>query len=251
MLDNQAEPIYTFFCRTKTLFFSLQLYNLDHHNVIRPSWSRYRTEIDFVFNTWTHVMTRCPTSNSKQTILKKCLCTWWVQADIADTDDPLHLILRDLRGNSFQCDCENKWLMTWLKNTNATVSDVFCEGPSDMKGKRLNDLPIPPGGCISTGEIRSMLFKINYHESQAERRRKKKRGKEERKKSVKLLNNSTRHKRVLLCTQKQTLHVYLWRRPCIIKLHTTTHKQQNWETMRVHSSTPAPLWDTAGLWAKR
>lgn len=63
--------------------------------------------------------------------------------------------LRDLRGNSFQCNCENKWLMTWLKNTNATVSDVFCAGPIDMKGKRLNDLPIPPDGCISTGKMTS------------------------------------------------------------------------------------------------
>ncbi|XP_069571478.1 leucine-rich repeat LGI family member 2-like [Brachyistius frenatus] len=64
-----------------------------------------------------------------------------------DLDSLLEL---DLRGNSFQCSCENKWLMTWLKNTNATVSDVFCSGPNDMKGKRLNDLPIPPGECIST-----------------------------------------------------------------------------------------------------
>lgn len=60
---------------------------------------------------------------------------------------------RDLRGNSFQCNCDNKWLMTWLKNTNATVSDVLCAGPSEMKGKRLNDLPIPPDGCISTGKM--------------------------------------------------------------------------------------------------
>uniref|UniRef100_A0A672YC64 Leucine-rich repeat LGI family member 2-like n=1 Tax=Sphaeramia orbicularis TaxID=375764 RepID=A0A672YC64_9TELE len=59
-----------------------------------------------------------------------------------DLDSLLEL---DLRGNSFQCTCENKWLMMWLKNTNATVSDVYCAGPSDMKGKRLNDLPIPPG----------------------------------------------------------------------------------------------------------
>uniref|UniRef100_A0A8C2X074 Leucine-rich repeat LGI family, member 2b n=1 Tax=Cyclopterus lumpus TaxID=8103 RepID=A0A8C2X074_CYCLU len=59
-----------------------------------------------------------------------------------DLDSLLEL---DLRGNSFQCICDNKWLMMWLKNTNATVSDVFCAGPGDMKGKRLNDLPIPPG----------------------------------------------------------------------------------------------------------
>ncbi|XP_031613770.1 leucine-rich repeat LGI family member 2-like [Oreochromis aureus] len=66
----------------------------------------------------------------------------------------------DLRGNSFQCGCENKWLMTWLKNTNATVSDVFCAGPSDMKSKRLNDLPIPPGECISTDFLRHQSIPI-------------------------------------------------------------------------------------------
>lgn len=49
--------------------------------------------------------------------------------------------------------------MTWLKNTNATVSDVFCAGPNEMKGKRLNDLPIPPGECMSTGEEMSTISK--------------------------------------------------------------------------------------------
>uniref|UniRef100_A0A665TC91 Leucine-rich repeat LGI family, member 2b n=1 Tax=Echeneis naucrates TaxID=173247 RepID=A0A665TC91_ECHNA len=68
--------------------------------------------------------------------------------------------IRDLRGNSFQCSCENKWLMTWLKNTNATVSDVFCSGPSHMKGKRLSDLPIPPGECISTAFVRHQSIPI-------------------------------------------------------------------------------------------
>ncbi|XP_078125708.1 leucine-rich repeat LGI family member 2-like [Sander vitreus] len=74
-----------------------------------------------------------------------------------DLDSLLEL---DLRGNSFQCICENKWLMTWLKNTNATVSDVFCAGPSDMKGKRLNDLPILPGKCISTDFVRHQSIPI-------------------------------------------------------------------------------------------
>ncbi|XP_029606055.1 leucine-rich repeat LGI family member 2 [Salmo trutta] len=68
-----------------------------------------------------------------------------------DLDSLLEL---DLRGNIFQCDCENKWLMMWLKNTNATVSDVNCAGPIEMKGKRLNDLPIPPDECISTDFVR-------------------------------------------------------------------------------------------------
>uniref|UniRef100_A0A1A7WDS1 Leucine-rich repeat LGI family, member 2b n=1 Tax=Iconisemion striatum TaxID=60296 RepID=A0A1A7WDS1_9TELE len=75
----------------------------------------------------------------------------------SDLDSLLEL---DLRGNSFQCSCENKWLMTWLKNTNATISDVFCAGPSDMKGKRLNDLPIPPGKCISTDFVRHQSIPI-------------------------------------------------------------------------------------------
>ncbi|XP_061628301.1 leucine-rich repeat LGI family member 2-like [Phyllopteryx taeniolatus] len=74
-----------------------------------------------------------------------------------DMDSLLEL---DLRGNAFQCSCENKWLMTWLKNTNATVSDIFCAGPSDMKGKCLNDLPITPGQCMSTDFVRHQSIPI-------------------------------------------------------------------------------------------
>ncbi|KAL4006652.1 synaptotagmin-7 [Sarotherodon galilaeus] len=58
----------------------------------------------------------------------------------------------DLRGNAFECDCRAKWLMTWLKNTNATVSDVVCAGPEDMKGKRLNDMTSLQNECVSTGQ---------------------------------------------------------------------------------------------------
>ncbi|XP_071397312.1 leucine-rich repeat LGI family member 2-like [Centroberyx affinis] len=60
------------------------------------------------------------------------------------------LIELDLRGNAFECDCRAKWLMTWLKNTNATVSDVVCAGPEDMKDKRLNDMTSLHNECIST-----------------------------------------------------------------------------------------------------
>ncbi|KAM9335467.1 LOW QUALITY PROTEIN: leucine-rich repeat LGI family member 2a [Symphorus nematophorus] len=60
------------------------------------------------------------------------------------------LIELDLRGNAFECDCRAKWLMTWLKNTNATVSDVVCVGPEDMKDKRLNDMTSLQNECIST-----------------------------------------------------------------------------------------------------
>uniref|UniRef100_A0A8C9W3V7 Leucine rich repeat LGI family member 2 n=1 Tax=Scleropages formosus TaxID=113540 RepID=A0A8C9W3V7_SCLFO len=60
------------------------------------------------------------------------------------------LIELDLRGNEFECDCRAKWLMGWLKSTNATVSDVICAGPAVMKGKRLNDLASLRNECIST-----------------------------------------------------------------------------------------------------
>ncbi|KAL3988696.1 CD22 antigen [Sarotherodon galilaeus] len=63
------------------------------------------------------------------------------------------LIELDLRGNAFECDCRAKWLMTWLKNTNATVSDVVCAGPEDMKGKRLNDMTSLQNECVSTDFI--------------------------------------------------------------------------------------------------
>ncbi|XP_026071463.1 leucine-rich repeat LGI family member 2-like [Carassius auratus] len=63
------------------------------------------------------------------------------------------LIELDLRGNVFECDCRAKWLMMWLKSTNATVSDVFCTGPEEMKGKRLNDMTSLHNECISTDFI--------------------------------------------------------------------------------------------------
>ncbi|XP_057710419.1 leucine-rich repeat LGI family member 2-like [Corythoichthys intestinalis] len=62
------------------------------------------------------------------------------------------LIELDLRENAFQCDCRAKWLMTWLRSTNATVSDVPCAGPEDAKEQRLNDMSLQ-NECISTDFI--------------------------------------------------------------------------------------------------
>lgn len=59
---------------------------------------------------------------------------------------------RDLRGNAFECDCRAKWLMTWLKSTNATVSTVACAAPEAMKGKSLNEQSGLQNDCMSTGE---------------------------------------------------------------------------------------------------
>ncbi|XP_062849235.1 leucine-rich repeat LGI family member 2a [Trichomycterus rosablanca] len=63
------------------------------------------------------------------------------------------LIELDLRGNAFECDCRAKWLMTWLKSTNASVSDIICAGPEEMKGMRLNDMASLHDECISTDFI--------------------------------------------------------------------------------------------------
>ncbi|XP_065145000.1 leucine-rich repeat LGI family member 2a [Paramisgurnus dabryanus] len=65
----------------------------------------------------------------------------------ADLDSLIEL---DLRGNAFECDCRAKWLMLWLKSTNASVSDVICAGPEEMKGKRLNDMTSLHNECFST-----------------------------------------------------------------------------------------------------
>uniref|UniRef100_A0A9J8DLK6 Leucine-rich repeat LGI family, member 2a n=1 Tax=Cyprinus carpio carpio TaxID=630221 RepID=A0A9J8DLK6_CYPCA len=64
-----------------------------------------------------------------------------------------HLEYLDLRGNVFECDCRAKWLMMWLKSTNATVSDVLCAGPEEMTGKGLNDMTSLHNECISTDFI--------------------------------------------------------------------------------------------------
>ncbi|XP_041922861.1 leucine-rich repeat LGI family member 2b [Alosa sapidissima] len=60
------------------------------------------------------------------------------------------LIELDLRGNMFECDCQAKWLIDWLKQSNATVSDVYCAGPGDRKGMRLKDVPDQQKECLST-----------------------------------------------------------------------------------------------------
>ncbi|XP_018421065.1 PREDICTED: leucine-rich repeat LGI family member 2 isoform X1 [Nanorana parkeri] len=60
------------------------------------------------------------------------------------------LIELDLRGNMFECDCKAKWLFSWLKMTNSTVSDVLCSGPSQYQGKKLNDVTSFDSECITT-----------------------------------------------------------------------------------------------------
>lgn len=57
---------------------------------------------------------------------------------------------RDLRGNSFNCDCKLKWLVEWLGHTNATVEDIYCEGPPEYKKRKINSLSPKDFDCIIT-----------------------------------------------------------------------------------------------------
>ncbi|CAI9554200.1 unnamed protein product [Staurois parvus] len=50
----------------------------------------------------------------------------------------------------FECDCKAKWLFSWLKMTNSTVSDVVCVGPPEYQGKKLNDVTSFDSECITT-----------------------------------------------------------------------------------------------------
>ncbi|XP_030047105.1 leucine-rich repeat LGI family member 2 [Microcaecilia unicolor] len=60
------------------------------------------------------------------------------------------LIELDLRGNRFECDCKVKWLFTWLKMTNSTVSEVLCLGPVEYKERKLNDVSSFDNECTTT-----------------------------------------------------------------------------------------------------
>uniref|UniRef100_A0A9L0IGT7 Leucine-rich glioma-inactivated protein 1 n=1 Tax=Equus asinus TaxID=9793 RepID=A0A9L0IGT7_EQUAS len=56
----------------------------------------------------------------------------------------------DLRGNLFNCDCKLKWLVEWLGHTNATVEDIYCEGPPEYKKRKINSLSSKDFDCIIT-----------------------------------------------------------------------------------------------------
>uniref|UniRef100_A0A671EQL4 Leucine rich glioma inactivated 1 n=1 Tax=Rhinolophus ferrumequinum TaxID=59479 RepID=A0A671EQL4_RHIFE len=63
---------------------------------------------------------------------------------------PPDVISLDLRGNSFNCDCKLKWLVEWLGHTNATVEDIYCEGPPEYKKRKINSLSSKDFDCIIT-----------------------------------------------------------------------------------------------------
>uniref|UniRef100_A0A665W7N1 LRRCT domain-containing protein n=1 Tax=Echeneis naucrates TaxID=173247 RepID=A0A665W7N1_ECHNA len=59
------------------------------------------------------------------------------------------LLLRDLRGNSFRCDCKIKWLVDWMEKTNTSVPAIYCASPFEFQGRRIHDLVPRDFSCIS------------------------------------------------------------------------------------------------------
>uniref|UniRef100_A0A3P8SI96 Leucine-rich repeat LGI family, member 3 n=1 Tax=Amphiprion percula TaxID=161767 RepID=A0A3P8SI96_AMPPE len=60
-----------------------------------------------------------------------------------------YLLLRDLRGNSFRCDCKIKWLVDWMEKTNTSVPAIYCASPFEFQGRRIHDLAPRDFNCIS------------------------------------------------------------------------------------------------------
>lgn len=67
-----------------------------------------------------------------------------------------YLLFRDLRGNSFHCDCKIKWLVDWMEKTNTSVPAIYCASPFEFQGRRIHDLAPRDFNCISAGFTSSL-----------------------------------------------------------------------------------------------
>uniref|UniRef100_A0A8C8S3B4 LRRCT domain-containing protein n=1 Tax=Pelusios castaneus TaxID=367368 RepID=A0A8C8S3B4_9SAUR len=56
----------------------------------------------------------------------------------------------DLRGNALICDCQIKWLVEWMENTNTTVPAIFCNSPVRYQGQQIHGLALKDFDCITT-----------------------------------------------------------------------------------------------------
>lgn len=69
---------------------------------------------------------------------------------------------RDLRGNSFRCDCKIKWLVDWMEKTNTSVPAIYCASPFEFQGRRIHDLTPRDFNCISAGKALSATLSTWY-----------------------------------------------------------------------------------------
>ncbi|XP_051925373.1 leucine-rich glioma-inactivated protein 1b [Hippocampus zosterae] len=56
----------------------------------------------------------------------------------------------DLRGNNLLCDCKLKWLVEWMRHTNATLDQIYCGGPPARRGQKINDLLPHSFDCLAS-----------------------------------------------------------------------------------------------------
>ncbi|XP_066494549.1 leucine-rich glioma-inactivated protein 1-like isoform X1 [Tiliqua scincoides] len=56
----------------------------------------------------------------------------------------------DLRGNAFHCDCKLKWLVEWVRQTNALVEPIQCQSPAELNQTDLRELRPSGFNCITT-----------------------------------------------------------------------------------------------------
>ncbi|NXO05281.1 LGI1 protein, partial [Rhinopomastus cyanomelas] len=56
----------------------------------------------------------------------------------------------DLRGNPFQCNCELRWVATWLPSSPFPTDSGHCQGPPDLQGVPLAQLQLQDFQCQGT-----------------------------------------------------------------------------------------------------
>ncbi|XP_067943707.1 adhesion G protein-coupled receptor A3-like isoform X3 [Watersipora subatra] len=57
------------------------------------------------------------------------------------TFDPLSTLARiDFASKNLQCDCQMKWLVPWMAESNVNIPDTQCEGPGGLAGKLVKNL---------------------------------------------------------------------------------------------------------------
>uniref|UniRef100_A0A8C4NIN7 Leucine rich glioma inactivated 1 n=1 Tax=Eptatretus burgeri TaxID=7764 RepID=A0A8C4NIN7_EPTBU len=63
---------------------------------------------------------------------------------------PATISIHYLRGNSFSCNCKNKWLVTWLQVINASIPEVYCAAPLKFSGRSIRSLRPEEFDCFAT-----------------------------------------------------------------------------------------------------
>lgn len=89
------------------------------------------------------------------------ICVWDLKRYIDMVFFFSSLWFRDLRGNSFRCDCKIKWLVDWMEKTNTSVPAIYCASPFEFQGRRIRDLTPRDFNCITAGFFCFILVNLS------------------------------------------------------------------------------------------